>query len=70
MEQTQETAAQRYRKTDKCKNARKKYYETKGKNTSHEYYMKNREKIIERSKERYTMLKNNLNIDLTSQNDE
>ena len=60
-----ETAAQRYRKTDKCKNARKRYYENKGKETSHIYYMKNREKIIERSKARYDAIKNNLNDDLT-----
>jgi hypothetical protein len=60
-----ETAAQRYRKTDKCKIARKRYYESKGKDTSHSYYMKNREKIIERSKARYDTIKNNLNDDLT-----
>ena len=63
-DQMEETAAQRYRKTDKCKEARKRYYENKGKQTSHEYYLKNREKIIERSKQRYETLKNNLNIDL------
>ena len=52
-----ETPAQRYRKTDKCKEARKRYYETKGKQTSHEYYLKNRELINERSKARYATLK-------------
>ena len=63
-----ETAAERYRKTDKCKDARKRYYETKGKATTHEYYLKNREKIIERSKARYEAMKNNLNNDLNTTN--
>jgi hypothetical protein len=63
-----ETAAERYRKTDKCKEARKRYYKTKGKATTHEYYLKNREKIIERSKARYEAMKNNLNNDLNTTN--
>jgi len=64
----EETPAQRYRKSEKCKEARKRYYESKGRETSHEYYLKNKEKIVERSKARYEALKNNLNIDLTTQN--
>lgn len=64
----EETPAQRYRKTEKCKEARQRYYETKGKETSHEYYMKNKEKILQRSKDRYIALKNNLEVDLVTQN--
>ena len=56
-----ETPQQRYRKTDKCKAARQRYYEAKGKATAHEYYVKNRDKILQRSKERYNNLKNDLN---------
>ena len=52
-----ETPQQKYRKTDKCKIARQRYYESKGKTTSHEYYLKNKEKILERSKARYESLK-------------
>jgi hypothetical protein len=52
-----ETAQQRYRKTDKCKAARQRYYDTKGREKAHEYYLKNREKILNRSKERYESLK-------------
>jgi len=63
-----ETAAERYRKTDKCKDARKRYYDTKGKVTSHIYYLKNREKIIERSKARYDATKNDLSSDLSGNN--
>ena len=63
-----ETAAERYRKTDKCKDARKRYYDTKGKATSHNYYIKNREKIIERSKARYDASKNDLTSDLSGNN--
>lgn len=64
----EETPAQRYRKTEKCKEARQRYYETKGKDTSHEYYMKNKEKILQRSKDRYVALKNNLGVDLVTPN--
>ena len=63
-----ETAAERYRKTDKCKDARKRYYDTKGKATSHNYYIKNREMIIERSKARYDASKNDLTSDLSGNN--
>lgn len=51
------TPQQRYRQSDKCKTARDKYYETKGKLTAQEYYIKNRDKILTRSKERYAQLK-------------
>ena len=62
-----ETPQQRYRKTDKCKVARQRYYENKGKDTAHEYYIKNRSKILERSKERYNNLKNDLNANNTEE---
>jgi len=55
--ESSETPAQRYRKTDKCKEARKRYYDNKGKTTAHEYYLKNRELINERSKARYAAMK-------------
>jgi hypothetical protein len=51
------TPQQRYRQSEKCKTSRDKYYETKGKVTAHEYYIKNRDKILTRSKERYAQLK-------------
>lgn len=54
------TPAQRYRKSDKCKAARERYYENKGRAKAKEYYANNREKILERSKERYNQLKNML----------
>jgi hypothetical protein len=60
-----ETAQQRYRKSEKCKVARARYYENKGKAKAHEYYLKNKEKIILRSKERYNNLKNNLGTNVT-----
>jgi hypothetical protein len=55
-----ETAQQRYRKTDKCKAARQRYYDSKGREKAREYYLANREKILERSKERYNNLKKDL----------
>lgn len=64
-----QTPQQRYRLTNKCKLARERYYENKGKTTAQEYYQKNREIILERSKQRYLKLKesqNNLGNDLTS----
>jgi len=64
-----ENAITRYRKSDKCKAARQKYYDTKGKETAKAYYEKNKEKIIARSKERYAMLKNNLNNDNSDKNE-
>ena len=51
---------QRYRKSEKCKVARNRYYESKGRSKAHEYYLKNREKILERSKARYNNLRNNM----------
>ena len=68
------TPQQKYRQTDKCKVARERYYTTKGKAKAHEYYERNRETILNRSKERYNQLKtmiqqvqvdNNLGNDLT-----
>jgi hypothetical protein len=49
-------ASSRYRKSAKGKLARAKYYETKGRTKAQEYYLKNREAIIERSKARYYSL--------------
>lgn len=63
------TPQQRYRLTDKCKVARERYYEKKGKTTAQSYYQKNREIILERSKQRYLKIKeakNNLSNDLTT----
>jgi hypothetical protein len=51
------TAAQRYRKSEKCALARKRYYDNKGKQTAQSYYEKNKEKINEASKARYAKLK-------------
>jgi hypothetical protein len=51
------TPQQKYRRSDKCKDAREKYYNSKGKETAREYYLKNREAILARSKERYATKK-------------
>ena len=51
------TPQQKYRRSDKCKEARERYYESKGKETAREYYLKNREAILARSKERYATKK-------------
>ena len=51
------TAQQRYRLSDKCKAARQRYYESKGREKAKEYYEANKEKILERSRERYEMSK-------------
>jgi hypothetical protein len=70
MDTPAQTPQQRYRLTDKCKVARGRYYEKKGKSTAQEYYQKNREVILERSKQRYLNLKNaqnNLGNDLTTE---
>jgi len=63
------TPQQRYRQSDKCKIARERYYTTKGKAKAHEYYERNKEVILNRSKERYNQIKlmnqeNNLGNDL------
>jgi hypothetical protein len=61
------TPQQKYRQSDKCKVARERYYNTKGKGKAHEYYEKNKEIILTRSKERYSQIKlanNNLGNDL------
>jgi hypothetical protein len=63
------TPQQRYRLTDKCKVARERYYEKKGKTTAQSYYQRNREVILQRSKQRYLTIKNsqnNLSNDLTT----
>lgn len=61
------TAQQKYRQSEKCKLARAKYYETKGKEKAHEYYLKNREVMLKRSKERYhqTTLRPDASHDVT-----
>jgi hypothetical protein len=65
------TPQQKYRQSEKCKLARERYYANKGKAKAHEYYEKNKEVILNRSKERYTQIKNamaqnNLGNDLTA----
>jgi hypothetical protein len=52
------TPQQKYRQSDKCKLARERYYANKGKAKAHEYYERNKEVILNRSKERYNQLKN------------
>jgi hypothetical protein len=52
-----ETPQQRYRQTEKCKEARRRYYESKGRQKAAEYYLVNKEKILQRAKERYINLK-------------
>jgi hypothetical protein len=64
------TPQQKYRQSDKCKLARERYYTSKGKAKAHEYYEKNKDIILNRSKERYNQIKNamaqnNLGNDLT-----
>jgi hypothetical protein len=51
------TPQQKYRQSEKCKLARERYYNTKGKLKAHEYYERNKETILNRSKERYLQLK-------------
>ena len=51
------TPQQRYRQSEKCKAARDRYYETKGREKAKEYYLNNKEKILNRAKERYASLK-------------
>jgi len=52
------TPQQKYRQSNKCKLARERYYANKGKAKAHEYYERNKEVILNRSKERYNQLKN------------
>lgn len=52
------TPQQRYRQSEKCKLARERYYTSKGKAKAHEYYERNKEIILHRSKERYNQIKN------------
>jgi retron-type reverse transcriptase len=58
-----QTPQQRYRQSEKCKLARERYYANKGKQTAHEYYEKNKELILSRSKERYLIIKANNNLE-------
>jgi hypothetical protein len=62
------TPQQKYRKSEKCKIARERYYANKGKATAHEYYEKHRETILNRSKERYNQIKNNNTIPIEENN--
>jgi hypothetical protein len=55
------TPQQKYRQSEKCKVARERYYNSKGKAKAHEYYERNKEIILNRSKERYNQLKNMIN---------
>jgi hypothetical protein len=55
------TPQQKYRQSDKCKLARERYYASKGKAKAHDYYERNKETILNRSKERYNQLKTMLN---------
>jgi len=55
------TPQQRYRQTEKCKAARNRYYESKGRDKAAEYYLANKEKILERAKQRYIDLRNGSN---------
>ena len=65
MDEVKLTAQQRYRLSDKCKAARQRYYESKGRDKAKEYYEANKDRILERSKERYEASKyNELKIDL------
>ncbi len=65
MDEVKLTAQQRYRLSDKCKAARQRYYESKGRDKAKEYYEANKPKILERSKERYENSKYiDLKIDL------
>jgi len=58
MEPPAQTPQQKYRQSEKCKLARQRYYESKGKVKAHEYYENNKELILTRSKQRYNQLKN------------
>jgi len=55
------TPQQKYRQSEKCRLARERYYNTKGKAKAHEYYERNKEIILHRSKERYNQIKNAMN---------
>jgi hypothetical protein len=51
------TPQQKYRQSEKCKAARDRYYQNKGRAKAHAYYEKNKEAILNRSKDRYNQLK-------------
>jgi hypothetical protein len=47
------TPQQRYRLSDKCKAARRRYYESKGREKAKQYYEENKTRILENARERY-----------------
>jgi hypothetical protein len=49
----EQTPQQRYRQTEKCREARRRYYESKGREKAAAYYIANKETILARAKERY-----------------
>lgn len=51
------TPQQRYRQTEKCREARRRYYESKGREKAAAYYEANKEMILARAKERYNQSK-------------
>ena len=51
------TPQQRYRQTEKCREARRRYYESKGREKARAYYEANKEMILARAKERYNQAK-------------
>ena len=60
MEPPAMTPQQKYRQSEKCKIARERYYSSKGKAKAHEYYERNKETILSRSKQRYIQLKSGI----------
>lgn len=48
------TPQQRYRQTEKCREARRRYYESKGREKARAYYEANKEAILARAKQRYS----------------
>ena len=50
----EQTPQQRYRQTEKCKEARRRYYESKGREKARAYYIANKEVILTRAKQRYS----------------
>jgi hypothetical protein len=53
----EQTPQQRYRQTEKCREARRRYYESKGREKARAYYEANKEVILARAKQRYNDLK-------------
>lgn len=50
----EQTPQQRYRQTEKCREARRRYYESKGREKARAYYEANKEAILARAKQRYS----------------